>query len=454
MWTVQEVTLSQVDKIELYCGNIVLPWRYIIIAIGALSMAKYRWGRWAEAMKLPQQLTVYLVAKRYPGAREVLDDSPGDIHNDPLAFSILINARKKQSTDPKDKIFALHGLFEELEVPFPAPDYRKPVEQIYRESVIAAINYDRNLYCLYHAPSDHRCDDLASWVPDWSDIGWAESDSRYGILRNRFAACGSANPEWRFSRDQRQLILTAKIVDTLIYRANPLSVAEDILRPSIEGTLPQQVRGPGMQNFKQFCHSTYSILKTWVEVSQWSDYPTGESSKEALQRTLVIDNPTCNADAARGGAFEHWYNVMTAGELGVVEMALSRSQLGRAVPTRSAQREAFLRASMAQIPEAERTFMAMQSGPGFGFHFQAVAFSQKKCFFYTEKLRFGTAADPLPTPAKAGDVIAIVAGLEMPLLLRPVEGGYRLLAHVYVHGIMYGEAWPEGKEELEEIVLV
>ena len=63
-------------------------------------------------------------------------------------------------------------------------------------------------------------------------------------------------------------------------------------------------------------------------------------------------------------------------------------------------------------------------------------------------------ADPLPTPAKAGDAIAIVAGLEMPLLLRPVEGGYRLLAHVYVHGIMYGEAWPKGKEELDEIVLV
>ena len=62
-------------------------------------------------------------------------------------------------------------------------------------------------------------------------------------------------------------------------------------------------------------------------------------------------------------------------------------------------------------------------------------------------------ADPLPTPVAEGDVIAVVAGLEMPLLLRPVEGGYRLLAHAYVHGIMHGEAWPEREEELEEIVL-
>lgn len=56
-----------------------------------------------------------------------------------------------------------------------------------------------------------------------------------------------------------------------------------------------------------------------------------------------------------------------------------------------------------------------------------------------------------------GDVIAIVGNLGMPLLRRPVEGEYRLLTHVYVHGIMYGEAWPEREkeeDELEEIVLV
>lgn len=369
MWTVQEVTLSQTERIELCCGNIVLPWIHLIRAVYGLSQANYRWGRWQDTMNLLQRLTTYVVYKRYTVAREMLDNDPGDIHNDPLAFSILANARVKKSTEPKDKIFALHGVLQELEVPFPAPDYRKSVEQVYRESVIATINYDRNLYCLYHAPSDHRRDGLASWVPDWSDSGWAESDSRYGLLRSRFTACKSANSRWRFSEDQKQLILSATIVDTLIYRANPLLVAENVLRPTLDGTLPQDIQGQGRHNFIQFYHSTYSILKTWVEVSQWSDYPTGESSKDALQRTLVHDNPARNADAARGGAFEHWYNVMTAGELEIIEMALSRIRLERPLPTAPAQREAFLRACMAVMPEAERTFSAMQSSPGLGFHF-------------------------------------------------------------------------------------
>jgi hypothetical protein len=314
MWTVQEVTLSLLGKIEIYCGNTILPWQSIVLAADALGTAKYRWGCWEEAMKLLLQLTLYLGSKRYAGVKEVLDDNPGNVHNDPWAFSILTNARKKKSSDPKDKIFALHGVLEELEVPFPAPDYRKSVEQVYRESVIATINYDRNLYCLYHAPSDHRRDGLASWVPDWSDTGWTESDARYGILLDRFAACGPEKAKWRFSENQKQLIITAKIVDTLIYHASPLLVAEDVWRATMDGTLPERIQGAGRHDFIQFHHSTYSILKSWVEVSQWADYPTGESTKEALQRTL-IDDDASNNDAARGGAFEHWYNVMTAGEL-------------------------------------------------------------------------------------------------------------------------------------------
>jgi hypothetical protein len=85
-----------------------------------------------------------------------------------------------------------------------------------------------------------------------------------------------------------------------------------------------------------------------------------------------------------------------------------------------------------------------------------LASSQKKCFFRTENGYFGTAPDPLPTALRPGDKIAIISGLEMPLLLRPVEGGYQylLLTHVYVHGIMHGEMWPVIKDDLEEIALV
>jgi hypothetical protein len=53
-----------------------------------------------------------------------------------------------------------------------------------------------------------------------------------------------------------------------------------------------------------------------------------------------------------------------------------------------------------------------------------------------------------------GDKIVIIRGLEMPLLLRPVENGYKLITHVYVHGMMYGEMWPQDEGCLEDIILL
>lgn len=55
----------------------------------------------------------------------------------------------------------------------------------------------------------------------------------------------------------------------------------------------------------------------------------------------------------------------------------------------------------------------------------------------------------VPYIAKAGDCIAILAGVDFPFVLRPTEDHYRLVGPCYVHGIMRGEAFPEYPEELE-----
>jgi len=71
---------------------------------------------------------------------------------------------------------------------------------------------------------------------------------------------------------------------------------------------------------------------------------------------------------------------MTAGELKIMEMVLSKARLERSVPTVPAQRDAFFRARMAQTPEGQRIFLAMQSGHGSRFHFKAIAFRRRSVF--------------------------------------------------------------------------
>ena len=80
--------------------------------------------------------------------------------------------------------------------------------------------------------------------------------------------------------------------------------------------------------------------------------------------------------------------------------------------------------------------------------------SSKNCLFYTRNYYFGTAPDPLPVSMMPGDEIAIIRGLEMPLLLRPVEGGYKVITHVYVHEMMYGEMWPEDEDYLKDTIML
>lgn len=46
-----------------------------------------------------------------------------------------------------------------------------------------------------------------------------------------------------------------------------------------------------------------------------------------------------------------------------------------------------------------------------------------------------------PVSLEIGDQLWIIAGADIPLLLRPLSNGkYQLVGQAYVHGIMHGEA--------------
>jgi len=114
-------------------------------------------------MGLQFTLTMYLVAKRDTRAREVFMDNDGPgLYTDPFAWIILLNVKAKLALNLKDKIFALYGVFQELKILLPTPDYKKDVVDVYREAVITAIKYDKGLNILYYVPSNHRMADLPS----------------------------------------------------------------------------------------------------------------------------------------------------------------------------------------------------------------------------------------------------------------------------------------------------
>jgi len=84
------------------------------------------------------------------------------------------------------------------------------------------------------------------------------------------------------------------------------------------------------------------------------------------------------------------------------------------------------------------------------FQYKVWGLQRGKTFFVTQEGRLGTAEGQL----REGDIVALIAGLEMPLILTPVEEQFQVAGHGYIHGIMDGELWPEALEELRLISLI
>ena len=82
---------------------------------------------------------------------------------------MLLLTQHLHATDPRDKIFAFHGLLSALGAKLPPPDYTKSVQQVYREAAAVAIRHDNSLHMLSAITGQNRLEGLPSWVPDWSN---------------------------------------------------------------------------------------------------------------------------------------------------------------------------------------------------------------------------------------------------------------------------------------------
>ena len=310
-----------------------------------------------------------------------------------------------------------------------------------------AITCDQNLFILFQAPSDQRRPGLASWAPDWSDPGWEESDMRTALTRNRFCAAGPSDPVWSFSKDHLWLNLSGRLVDTIIYRTDKLDMKYTDPRIIMDHPRRNEDGSWVISEELRDVNACFHVMKTWVEVSTWyAEYPTGETVKDALKRTLLYDNPDLAGRQTSEAEFNAWHKAMLTSDIEHMTKILELQGMSPEL----LQSEDFIRKCVADVPEEVRTLMVVSNRLVSAYHWSAVLYSKLKCLFTTERGYFGTAPDFI----NPGDRVAVIAGLCMPMILRPVETGYELVTHGYVHGVMYGEAWPEDTSELQIMPLV
>ena len=174
-------------------------------------------------------------------------------------------------------------------------------------------------------------------------------------------------------------------------------------------------------------------------------------------------------DELQSGLFEAWYYVLTAGEDAVTALAVDRVEK----TFLSADLEPdVVKSTVSTFEQASptdvRIVLALQAAADqltstLAFNWRALMHVNKHALIVTQKGHTGVAPcaahKKMATEfVKAGDSIALLAGLDKPMILRPCSDGsgetYEVVGPAYVYGLMGAQGWNDATVEKRQIVLV
>ncbi|KAL1631234.1 hypothetical protein SLS56_004482 [Neofusicoccum ribis] len=403
-WVIQEITLGQ--AVDVVCGEHEIPWSKVANVADLLQSPT-----WTEHIMVG---TMNLLRRKLHTGQEMT-----------LHF-LLRETRPFSVTDPRDKIFAILGIYGG-DCPIKA-DYTKEKAEVFVEATKWIIGHEKTLdiFGQIGAP-EGRDSDLPSWVPDYGSV----SDSHDPVIelcipQAKHRASGGTSPStwWPLAQHPNTLQTTSYHLDTLVSTVDVPTV-----------------------------HRTEQIL--WfsrLASSLGPQYVTGETVLDAFWRTCVTDEmalceqpaPTSYLKALGVHARVAASNIADAD--GEMFQSLSNQVLDELTS------QYFTCANLSDKKKAREVVTEVI------LHFGSRAHNRKL---------FVTSAGYLclvAASAIVGDEVHVIAGAKVPFILRREEKGfvethcgglglYKLIGEAYVHGMMKGEALQRDGFEWQDILL-
>ncbi|EMC96421.1 hypothetical protein BAUCODRAFT_474459 [Baudoinia panamericana UAMH 10762] len=316
------------------------------------------------------------------------------------ALSLMNDLRERHCSRPVDKIYGMLGLLRHTgKAMHIVPDYRKSVAEVYTETVRELIRSDQSLSVLLyvdHRPGDFQssADQFPSWVPRWDRPLDFMHDPHYMFLNGSGAAAG----------------IPATVKETSEPEGHSSSVlsVKGIMIGTIVETAPGFTPRP---DDDRVCENPMEVL-TGMELLFEHAKPSQASVSWDSQAAIAMT--VCAAHEDRGNPTEF---DSRAGYI----LFKDRVQQGLKVP------------DFYDIDEKARSSPA---GEASKFQRDTIQTCLNRKAFVTGKGYIGLG----PRFLKPGDVVAVLYGLEVPAILRPVDSHYLFLGEAYVYGIMDGEA--------------
>ena len=359
---------------------------------------------------------------------------------------LLRKFRRFHATDPRDKVFALLGLSStDLGSLDLRPDYSLDSVEVYKRLANTLLrNSDRlNIFSIPKG-SSFVAKRLNSWMPDWNDSGpqrsWLLGDFRgddsetapYPV--RRFTVSGTSIYHHTSSNSFGSLPLDGYALDTLQELGDVLTIEETKLEFSDFGHSAVTVQ----ENLYWLEKSTailafVDVLKQWEEIGRINDlqttYLTGEDHRSVYQKTLWTDLEPQNDQTGRE-EFEQW--MQTVDHLRWVRKEFPPLRLDLFPSGDSEEIEEAVAERAARLT-AEYNRYATIRGP-----------QQRIHMFHRRLARTVKGYLALvPGVSREGDSIFLLKGGITPYLLRARGDDWELVGDIYVHSIMYGEAWDE-----------
>ena len=311
----------------------------------------------------------------------------------PIA-QLLDNSGFYDCFEPRDKIYALLGVHsEESNMPM-APitiNMRQPCNELYIEVTRKIVAARSSLLVCTQAPerTGGKVTNLPSWVPDWSGKPTTSLFEFYDPTGHRFRADKLRRCTELVGQSQRQLLVEGGIVDSVaevVRSDSPDAVTHEERKIYLRDTLPML--------FGLLCSVTDA---------------TKSSHMLRIINTIRIDG---------------YVNLHILASDNSWEPAIVESMFSTILGLEPGQKPA---------ETVNRWLLSLAA--------EALCLTNRR-FALLDKHYFGL----VPRDARAGDKVAILHGLTIPVILRSKgRERYELVGACFVDGIMFGEAttWSE-----------
>jgi hypothetical protein len=369
-WIVQEASTPDVPK-EVWCGHKRVSW---------------------EALEFVQRLLWDIAAEEQamipPGRNECLEylnklaeARRGDTTTSLL--DLLVEGRKFEATDPRDKIYAFLGIHADTHGTASLPvDYSLPASKVYQQAAIHILETSDNLDLLLNCGS-FRKQATPTWVPDWSISG-----SHHSILRKNCNASGDRSRQLTFEDGKNLLILRGVHWDIVT------DIVPRLLPPTVE--IPPEDHTDFVLKSPQFLEWVRAIAKLAYRDGEDGQYPIPGLSITGALSLLFQFIPSANTDLVSNPLY------------------------------------------LSSLP-----FLEVLNGGSIGSNFFNVSAGvymvhrrvTSLCVFRTERGYLGFGNEAI-TP---GDAVTILYGLNSPVILRREPAAWQLLGPCFGVDIMLDE---------------